>query len=249
MLVLDEDWFRLTLMQSQTNLRRKASDGASALMAFIVGRLDDGTWSAGDKLPTERELQVQFGIARNTLRRSLVALEKQGRITRHVGRGTFVSGQEDRGGAGELERRIHQSSPAEIMDVRLLIEPQAIEVAAGRATGDDIAFMLECLTRSEAATTIAEFEDWDGALHERMMGAAGNALLSDIYAVVSGVRKTAAWGKLKERSLTPQRRALYERQHRSVVNALRERDAEMARQMLCEHLIAVRDNLLGVGRA
>lgn len=240
-------------MDPTTNLRRKASDGASALTAFVLEKLGDGTWAAGDRLPTERELQRQFGIARNTLRRSLDALEKQGRITRHVGRGTFAAAATDQHSGqcsqnSELESRIHQASPAEIMDVRLIIEPQAAYVAAGRATGNDLTYLGECLARSEAATSVAEFEHWDGTLHERIIAAAGNALLADIYAVVSAVRKTAAWGKLKERSLTPERRTMYEHQHRHIVAALHERDAETSRESVCEHLLLVRDNLLGAGR-
>ena len=58
---------------------------------YIERQIEQGAWKPGDKLPTERALVEQFGIARNTLRKSLDRLEASGKITRHVGRGTFVA--------------------------------------------------------------------------------------------------------------------------------------------------------------
>jgi len=233
------------------NIRRNASRSSTALIEFVLANIKNGTWKPGHQLPTERELEEKFGIARNTLRKSLRILEAEGRITRQIGRGTFVAAvSPDRdGGQGNLsvvpiERRMQTASPAEIMDVRLIIEPQAIEFAAARATGEDLHFLMECLTQSEMADSVTEFEHWDGALHSRVVAAASNGLLSTIYNAINSVRDTAAWGKLKERSLTPDLRKLYEQQHRRIVLRLQERDADLARQELREHLLSVRDSLI-----
>lgn len=208
-------------------------------------------WKPGDRLPTERELGERFRLARNTLRRGLIALESEGRITRHVGRGTFVARPEVAAGAAGpateagLMSRILRASPAEVMDIRLMIEPQAIERATTRASSDDLDVMRDCLRRSEAATSVREFEHWDGALHERIVAAARNGLLTTFYDAVNLVRRQAEWGRLKERSLTPERRRAYEAQHRRIVQALRDRDPDQAVSALREHLMAVRQNLLG----
>ena len=50
---------------------------------------------------------------------------------------------------------------------------------------------------------------------------------------------------LKKRSLTEERRQTYQREHRQLLNALRERDPIRARQALTHHLLGVRNNLLG----
>src|SRR5690606_4421267 len=137
-------------------LRSKAQHGSAALLQHIRNRVADGTWPAGYRLPAERELVTQFGIARNTLRKAMVELENEGHITRHVGRGTFIAETPSPAGdaSQSLLQRIHGASPAEVMELRLLIEPQFVELAATRATGRDLQQIVHCLEQSEKATSI-----------------------------------------------------------------------------------------------
>lgn len=59
--------------------------------AFISRGIQDGTWPAGHRLPSESELVVQFGVARMTVNRALRELVAQGRIVRTAGVGSFVA--------------------------------------------------------------------------------------------------------------------------------------------------------------
>jgi DNA-binding transcriptional regulator YhcF (GntR family) len=58
----------------------------TSLHARIVG----GDWMPGTKLPSHRDLAVEFGVAPMTMRQVLAQLEEQGLVSRQVGRGTFV---------------------------------------------------------------------------------------------------------------------------------------------------------------
>jgi DNA-binding FadR family transcriptional regulator len=234
------------------NSRTAARAGADAMVRFIIQSIDQGAWMPGQKLPTERDLATRFRISRNTLRKHLDVLEASGRIARQVGSGTYVA--EPRATQGnipapsapaDLIRRIHGASPAEVMEFRLLIEPQMAELAVTRATADDLRDLEEDLRRGEDAVGIAEFEYWDGALHLTLLRCARNQLVTDLYAAINGVREQALWGRMKERSLTPERRRRYEQQHRSIVDALRDRDISQTREHLRIHLVDVRDSLLG----
>jgi GntR family histidine utilization transcriptional repressor len=79
--------------------RRPASSPAAApalalyeqVKDFIVRRIQDGSWRAGDRLPSESELVAQFGISRMTVNRALRELTEQGRIVRVAGVGSFVA--------------------------------------------------------------------------------------------------------------------------------------------------------------
>lgn len=228
--------------------RARAAEAVNAIVGRIETNIADGTWGPGSRLPTERELEEEFGVARNTIRKGLKALEDAGRIVRQVGRGSFVApdASDDVPANGpSLLDRVIGSSPAEVMEVRLVLEPWAASLSASRATAADLAHMRECLARSEAAQDVATFEVWDGKLHECIIGSAKNELLLGLYEAINMARHQPEWMKLKQRTVTSERRATYEHHHRQIVEALGERNAVAAADLIKEHLIAVRIALVG----
>ena len=58
---------------------------------FITRKIQDGSWPAGHRLPSEHELVAQFGISRMTANRALRELVEQGRVVRQAGVGSFVA--------------------------------------------------------------------------------------------------------------------------------------------------------------
>jgi DNA-binding FadR family transcriptional regulator len=105
--------------------------------------------------------------------------------------------------------------------------------------------MAECLRNSEAVTSIAEFEMWDGLFHQALVAACHNQLLIDIYDAINAVRRKADWAKLKERVMTPARRLNTQRQHRKIMTLLRARDPRGAALEMTRHLQEVRRSMLG----
>src|ERR671912_1127811 len=75
------------------SLRASSRSGARRVRDFIVNAAADGSLTPGSRLPTERELAKRFAVPRNAVRRTLAQLEAEGSITRHVGRGTFLTGR------------------------------------------------------------------------------------------------------------------------------------------------------------
>lgn len=64
---------------------------ASRIARRAEARVRSGEWAPGQRLPPERELCALLGVGRTTLRQALDELEHLGLITRHQGRGTFVT--------------------------------------------------------------------------------------------------------------------------------------------------------------
>jgi DNA-binding FadR family transcriptional regulator len=224
--------------------------GAKALVAYLVDEIASGRMRDGFRLPAERQLSEQFGASRGAVRRVLQELKDRGLITQTVGSGTFVLA----GAAQSLpppkvaidELPETQTSPAELMEARLLIEPLMPKLIARNATSSDFARMMECIERSEAAATVEEFEHWDGELHRTFALATHNSFFLKVLELTNRVREQGEWGRLKRHSLTPERRKEYEAQHRAIVEALRDRDAEQAGQMLTGHLRQIQHNLFGI---
>lgn len=158
----------------------------------------------------------------------------------------FVGDTRDRLATSDLTQRVLGASPSEIMEVRLMLEPHTAHLAALRASAADLERMAECLDQALRAEGIAEFEFWDGALHEAIVKSVRNDLLSGIYEAINGIRNQPEWRKLKERTVGPEQRAAYQLEHAALVNALRERDADRASQLMRAHLLSVRRNLLSI---
>lgn len=218
---------------------------ASGLRDYILANLRANRWQAGDRLPTERALCDQFGISRTSVRRVLHELKDLGAISQTVGSGTYVTGQ-----AGALVSGfakgdpVRQTSPAELMEARLSLEPAILEMVIGSATAADFERMDACCEQAEAATTLEEFEHWDGMLHEVIAVAAHNSFVTNVFQLMNQVRNQGEWGVLKKRSVTPERRLQYQAEHRQLVEALKRRDVHEARAVATEHLLRVQRNLL-----
>jgi DNA-binding FadR family transcriptional regulator len=225
--------------------------GAKALAAYLADEIASGRMGDGVKLPAERQLSEQFGASRGAVRRVLQDLKERGLITQTVGSGTFVlpgaaSALPQLKAPAEDDISATQTSPAELMEARLLIEPLMPKLIARNANSSDFARMAECIERSEAAETVEEFEHWDGQLHRTFALATHNSFFLKILELTNRVREQGEWGRLKRWSLTPERRKEYEAQHRAIVEALRDRDADGAAQVLTDHLRQIQHNLFGI---
>ena len=224
----------------------KNQNGAVALRAALLANMRSGYWRAGDRLPTERELSETYQIGRAAVRQVLAEAKERGLITQLVGSGTYVSKEayallE----ADDDEASGMHTSPAELMEARILIEPMIANLIVRNGTSADFLRMEECCTRGENAVSMQEFEVWDGALHQAIADATHNTFIKQVFQLMNRVREQGDWGALKMRSLTPERRRAYELEHRALVNALKDRDEERARGLIMEHLVRIRHNLLG----
>lgn len=226
-------------------IRTPGRAGAQRIRDFILNAAVDGTLAPGAKLPTERELAQRFTVPRNAVRKTLAQLEAEGAITRHVGRGTFLAGAAATGMGESPSDSIAHTSPAELMEARLRMEPALAELIVTNATANDFERMETCLDKAERATTLDGFELWDAALHQALATATHNRFVIRVFDLVTAIRHQAEWGKLKDRIVTPERRLKYQDEHRAIVRALKDRDAERARDRILEHLRHARRNLFG----
>jgi GntR family uxuAB operon transcriptional repressor len=220
----------------------------------------------GGKLPTERQLAADLGATRTSVRRALAVLEAEGRISREVGRGTFLrdaprsraaagDGAAWADGAGSGGAVVLDSAlagpdlagfaPADVMAIRRLLEPPAMKLVVAWATTADFEEMGRCLAGGERAASYDEFESWDLALHRSIMAASHSPLLTRLYGVLEEARHGRFWGDLKRRSASRERQHSYQADHRELVAALRARDADRAVEAMRVHLAQVADHLFG----
>ena len=192
---------------------------------------------SGARIPTERELARSLGVTRAAVRRALSYLEAEGRISREVGRGTFLR--------PSAEVRADDVGPADVMAARELFEPQVVPLVVIHATARDFVDLERCMRGSEAAASAGDFEQWDDAFHRAIVVATHNRLLLRMYASIEAGRHGPLWGNLKRSHDSRERRALYIADHRRIVEALMAREVEEALEATRVHLERVRVNLFG----
>jgi DNA-binding FadR family transcriptional regulator len=212
-----------------------------SLRAMLAQGAEEGTLVPGSKLPTERDLVERLAAPRSAIRRALDALERDGLVVRHVGRGTFLT----EAAGPRVDAAPADTSPAEIMQVRLLLEPPVAAHAARVATQADLERISECLRAGGHADDFENFEAWDARLHRAIALAAHNGLLMNMFDLMNTARQLPVWGNLKRRTSSPERRRCYHAEHTSIVEALLDRDPDGAQQSMRAHLENVSDNLLG----
>ncbi len=220
--------------------------GGRALAEYLTAEMTTGRLKEGVKLPPERELSERFGVSRGAVRRVLARFREQGLITQMVGSGTFVCAKaETLFQPGAASAAAVHTSPAELMVGRLLLEPLMPGLIVQHATAADFERMVECLGQAESAPTIEAFEHWDEALHRSFALATHNSFFVQILDLTNRIREQGEWGRLKRISLTDETRKQYEIQHRAIVNALKDRDANLASKLLTGHLQQIQRNLFG----
>lgn len=216
------------------NTRKLASE--DAVRRFIVEAIENGSAPAGTRLPTERVLAKRFHVPRSVVRKALLPLEIEGKVTRQVGRGTFVSN-------GHEEQRVVSThpldtSPAELLDACLTCYPYMTELAVATATAADLRTIEQCLQLLRQTTTIAEYAERDAAFHQAIANATHNALLIAIARIISRARERIDWGELQLHEGTPQ-------DHEGILEALIKRNAKLAHERTKAHLLYARRSLLG----
>lgn len=201
-------------------------------------------YRAQSRLPPERELARELSISRMSLRAALLRLEAEGRIWRRVGQGTFVGSRPMPAEPG-LPFITAATSPAEVLEIRLALEPQIARLAAMRAKGFEIAEMTVLVQKGRSANDPATWEEWDWQFHRALCAATRNQLFMSLFDSVNAIRAQPEWQMLRRKVLTPEKRSHYAEQHQSVLEAITSRQALEAERAMRAHVLDVTRSLFG----
>ncbi len=225
--------------------RPEISDREDAIVR-VRAMISAGDYAPGDRLPPERELIDQLGMTRTTLRRALEALEREGAIWRHVGKGTFVAGHDEphngglNNGIAELSRQL---TPVRIMRARICIEPAIAREAAINASGEAIIRMKLAKERAVSASNWTDYETQDDLFHRAVAEAADNILLLALFDQLNQVRRAVAWGTVVRQSERPPAGHSSFTEHDRIARAIEDRDPTAAHDAMRHHIRSVSTRL------
>ena len=160
----------------------------------------EGTYQNGERLPPERNLATEFGVARGTLREGLRELEQAGFVERRQGSGTYVTHGNEESSPTILE----EVSPLELVDSRLAIEPHICRKAVLHATDVDFRRLERMLRSMEQATdNPLSFSEIDAEFHLALAELSGNRMMQWLVSNMSGARSHDQWSRVRSITLTP----------------------------------------------
>jgi DNA-binding FadR family transcriptional regulator len=206
-------------------------------------RIKAGEWSESLRLPNERHLADEYGVARNTIRAAMDRIHADGGVRREVGRGTFLKRSPD-ADIAQVTRTLIGVSPADTMVVRRIIEPKTAALAATKGNLSDLNAIAAAHERALGAEAFDTFEQCDAAFHEQIFIASRNELLMGLHTILRFIRNQEQWVQIKRRSFSLERRAEYCDEHAAIVQALMRRDPDAAERAMLVHLDTVGRNLL-----
>ncbi len=211
----------------------------------VVRRLREmihaGDLRPGDRLPPERDLARQLGVSRPTLRAGIRTLAAIGVFHSRQGAGTFVA-EADASPMLDtnplrLMASLHGFSSDEMFETRIALEMAVAELAAKRATGDQLATLAEEV--AEMFASLEQPEEYlvhDMRFHQTIAAASGNRILTALMNMVATILFEIR-SKTVHRALDLKESA---EMHRQIYRAIRAHDPEAAGIAMRDHLLHTR---------
>lgn len=209
------------------------------LRAYIT----QGEFNLNDKLPSERKLCELLGVSRSELRKAFDILESEGVIWRHVGRGTFIGNNEKNDHGASIISIAQNTTPKDVMQARLLLEPMLAREAALHATGQQMEAMQMTVLKTHKAKTWREYETLDNQFHRLFAEATQNNVLLAMFDQLNSLRRAVVWGRLRERAEQPPKDHHSFEEHAAILKSIEHRDGDLAYKLMRLHLTSVKARL------
>jgi DNA-binding FadR family transcriptional regulator len=214
-------------------LYRQIAEQVRQLMA-------SGEFALGSRLPAERDLAVQLGVSRPSVREALIALEVEGMIEVRTGSGIYVQRIEPPSKSAVTEADANTPAdwgPLEVMSARLLVEAEVAALAATHAQKADLKAIKAGLQQMklEAARDQVPREG-DEAFHEAIAQACGNSVLLDTVQRYWQARNGPLFERLGDYFEHPESWQAAIGEHQQVLLAIEAHDASAARKAMQKHL-------------
>ncbi|MDR0737134.1 MAG: GntR family transcriptional regulator [Zoogloeaceae bacterium] len=217
---------------------------SDAIAATLERRILDGVFRPGDKLPAERDLAVELGVSRPSLREAMQKLAVRGLLWRRQGDGTFVTDALQSVFADPW-REMLAAQPnlrEDMLEFRRLLAAQTAEWAAQRRAEADMTLLAATFARLTAAFEAGATEEietlaaCDRAFHQAIADAAHNVFSAHLTATLLRFLADDLRVNLAELKAVPRAFALLETQQQAVFAAICDRRPAAARLAAEAHI-------------
>ncbi|MFY1865645.1 FadR/GntR family transcriptional regulator [Achromobacter xylosoxidans] len=206
----------------------------------IAGRIRAGDFPRGGRLPSERELAEQLQVSRASIREALIALEIEGYVEVRVGTGVFVTATREAAPAltaGAQAATQDDIGPFDLLEARMLIEPECAALAAQQGSPAQIA----AIRAAHEAMSLTDAPGWhDREFHSAIAAASGNAALAAAVAHLWSLSLASpVFSRMQDYFVNTKVWAVAHAEHQRILTAILARDPIRARHAMHAHLIGI----------
>jgi GntR family transcriptional repressor for pyruvate dehydrogenase complex len=221
---------------------------SDAIASTLERRILEGSLKPGDRLPPERELAAELGVSRPSLREAIQKLASKGMIQSRQGGGTFVTDALESPFLDPWQDMMgsYPNLREDMLEFRRMLEGQAAEWAAERATSADQQRLAQTFAALQAAFEAGDTDrrsDADIAFHNAVGDAAHNVLLGHLSSTLLRLMHDNIRLNLGELKGVPAASSLLMRQHAAIFEAIRDGKPQAARAAAETHIDFVRETL------
>lgn len=206
----------------------------------ILEMITSGAYPPGTRLPGERELAERFSVSRVVIREAEISLEALGHVEIKVGSGVYV-----REPSQTSSGRLPKVSAFELTQTRLLFESESAALAATEITEEQIEELERTIAIMEDTPQDSpESDEADRVFHLTIAKASGNT--ANYYIMENLWRMRVELPEVKEMYAAVCVEDSYSRvdEHEAILNALKDRNPDLARKAMRAHFSRLIENLL-----
>jgi GntR family transcriptional repressor for pyruvate dehydrogenase complex len=223
---------------------RRPRNLAATLVADLTERIRSQAMAPGDKLPTESEIMLAYGVSRAVVREAITHLQAARLVETRHGIGTFVLAPQEQGFLGiDPATVLTLKDVLAVLELRVSLETEVAYLAAQRRTEPQVEAIRAALDKLNAARDAGErTAPADADFHLAIALAADNRHFHEILQHLGS--HIIPRSRLNLAKLTADDLRRVTQEHEDLYNAIRRQDSEAARAAMRTHLSNSRERLL-----
>jgi len=214
----------------------------------ILSSIGDGALKAGERLPSEVRLAELTGVGRTSVREALAVLRLMGVVETRVGNGTYVKTIPDSDAIrSEIVETIKKSEEVfQLQEARAAFECGIVRLAAERVDDDDVESFETVLADMRQAAEVSSYENFvkhHKAFHLLIAKSTENAVIEQTSLSFLAIMEKEGWRDLERQYYLPGTHEFLKESveiHSAIFDALRQRDAVLATDLMQNHFVRYR---------
>lgn len=230
---------RVLALPFETQVLEPSPSLASVLSRKLRQEIESRRLRVGERFPTDAEIATAFGVSRTVVREAVSSLREIGLISTQRGRGSVVIANSP--SPSFAVSGVDLESPDHILQLyefRLMVELEAVALAASRRTLENLEEMELVLKRGTSAERLEDAIEADIAFHLAIARATQNGYFPRILATIRTA--TIARALMREDLDDAARIELYrgtiQEEHRAIYAAIAQNNASSGKKIIKAHL-------------